>query len=482
MTPRLETLFTIQAARTPNAEAVLHAGASLTYGALDRLAEQVADRLRSLGAGPGTLIAVCLRRSPLMIAALLGVLKSGAAYLPLDPAYPSERLDYMLADSRAAALLTDNDVPLRLAYDGVVVDLRTPAQTGPGLPRLRRDAPRDLAYVLYTSGSTGRPKGVMLGHTAANLVEWARATFTKGELARVAATTSISFDPSVFELFAPLCTGGTVVLKANALKAFAPDERPTLLNCVPSVLAELCRMGAIPDSVQVINVGGELLKAPLVREVYRSTQVRAVYNHYGPTEATTCATVALAAPDADADPPIGRPIAGAELYVLDERGRLAAPEEVGEIYIGGPGLALGYLHRPELTAERFVASDRGRLYRTGDLGRWGLAGELEFIGRIDAQVKIRGVRVELGEIETALLQLAGVQNAAVVARPDALGRNRLVAFLQGPPQPTLPQLRAALKAWFPEHMLPEQLVLLDSLPLTLTGKVDRKALQASVAA
>lgn len=482
MTARLETLFTIQAARTPNAEAVLHAGVSLTYGALDRLAEQIADRLRRLGAGPGTLVAVCLRRTPLMVAALLGVLKSGGAYLPLDPAYPTERLDYMLADSGAAALLTDNDVPLRLAYDGVVVDLRTPAQAGPALPRLGRDGPRDLAYVLYTSGSTGRPKGVMLGHTAVNLVEWARATFTEGELARVAATTSIAFDPAVFELFAPLCTGGAVVLKANALKPFAPDERPTLLNCVPSVLAELCRMGAVPDSVQVINVGGELLKASLVREVYRRTAVRALYNHYGPTEATTCATVALAAPDAAADPPIGRPIAGAQLYVLDERGRLVGPGEIGEIHIGGPGLALGYLHRPELTAERFVASDRGRLYRTGDLGRWGPTGELEFIGRIDAQVKIRGVRVELGEIETALLQLAGVQNAAVVARPDALGRNRLIAFLQGPPQPTLPQLRAALKAWFPEHMLPEQLVLLDSLPLTLSGKVDRKALQASVAA
>jgi len=482
MSRRLETLFTIQACRTPNAEAVRHAGASLSYAALDRLAEQVADRLRRMDAGPGTLVAVCLRRTPLMVAALLGVLKAGAAYLPLDPAYPVERLDYLLADSGAAALLTDNDVPLRLAYDGVVVDLRTPAEAGPLLPRLRRDAPRDLAYVLYTSGSTGRPKGVMLGHTAVRLVDWARSAFTAGELSRVAATTSIAFDPSVFELFAPLCTGGTVVLKASPLKPFAPDERPTLLNCVPSVLAELCRMDAIPDSVRAINVGGERLKASLVREVHRRAPRAALYNHYGPTEATTCATVARVPPDADGDPPIGRPIAGAELHVLDPRGRLVAPGEIGEIFIGGPGLALGYLRRPELTAQRFVETAHGRLYRTGDLGRWTATGELAFVGRRDGQVKIRGVRVELGEIEAALQRLAGVQGAAVVARPDARGRNQLVAFLQGPPRPSLPQLRAALKAWLPEHMLPEQLVLLDALPLTLTGKVDRQALQASLAA
>ena len=178
MTPRLETLFAIQARRTPQAPAVLHAGACLTYAALDASAEQIAERLRRLGAGPGTLAAVCLRRTPLMIAALLGVLKTGAAYLPLDPAYPSERLGYMLADSGAAALLTDNDVGLRLAYDGLVVDLRTPAEADPAPVPLRRDAPRDLAYVLYTSGSTGLPKGVMLGHTAVNLVKWARSTLS----------------------------------------------------------------------------------------------------------------------------------------------------------------------------------------------------------------------------------------------------------------------------------------------------------------
>ncbi|CAN7568297.1 amino acid adenylation domain-containing protein [Phenylobacterium sp. LjRoot219] len=478
--PRLDGLFAAQVRRTPDAVAVLHAGARLSYAGLDAQATMLAQRLQDLGAGPGTLVGVCMRRTPQLIAALLGVLKAGGAYLPLDPAYPTERLDYMLADSGAGLLLTDSDASRRLAFDGVLIDLRASAAAEVVQPKLppRRATP-DLAYVLYTSGSTGRPKGVMLGHTAANLIAWARATFTAGELARVAATTSICFDPSVFEIFAPLCHGGTVVLKPTALKPFAPDERPTLLNCVPSVLAELCRMGAIPDSVRVINVGGEPLKAALVREVYRRTQVTALYNHYGPTEATTCATVALAAREAQTDPPIGRPIAGAELLVLDARGRLTAPGAIGEIHIGGPGLALGYLNRPELTAERFTPSEWGRLYRTGDLGRWAADGQLEFVGRLDAQVKIRGIRVELGEVEAALLRLAGVENAAVVARPDALGRNRLVAYLQAPAQPTLPQVRAALKHWAPEHMLPEQLVVLDALPLTLSGKVDRNALQLS---
>jgi amino acid adenylation domain-containing protein len=480
---RLETLFEAQARRTPDAVAVLHAGVGLRYRELDAQADALAGRLRRLGVGPGTLAGVCLGRTPQMVAALLAVLKAGGAYVPLDPAYPTERLDYMLADSGAAVLLADSDVPTRLAYDGAIVDLRPGA--GADVPKarapLRRKAPEDLApedlaYVIYTSGSTGRPKGVMLGHTATNLIEWARASFTSGELSRVAATTSICFDPSVFEIFAPICTGGTAILKRGALKLFAPDERPTLLNCVPSVLAELCRLDAIPDSVRIINVGGEPLKAALVREVYRRTNVEAVYNHYGPTEATTCAAVALVPRDVEADPPIGRPIAGAELFVLDPQGRPVQPGECGEIHIGGPGLALGYLNRPELTAERFTHSGRGRLYRTGDLGRWSANGELEFAGRLDQQVKIHGVRVELGEIEAALLRLVEVKQAAVVARPDASGRNRLVAFLQASPGPMLPQVRAALRRWLPEHMLPDELVALDVLPLTLSGKVDRSAL------
>jgi len=475
---RLEALFEAQARRTPAALAVLCPGEALSYAELDARADEIARRLRRLGAGPGTLVGVCLRRTPTMVAALLGVLKAGAAYVPLDPAYPTERLDYMLADSDAAVLLADNDVPGRLAYAGAVVDLRARAdrRAWPERRPVRRRAPPDLAYVIYTSGSTGRPKGVMLGHTAVSLVEWARAAFTAGELARVAATTSICFDPSVFEIFAPLGVGGAIILKPNALKPFTPDERPTMLNCVPTVLAELCRLGAVPASVRVINVGGEPLSAALTREVFRRTKAKALYNHYGPTEATTCATVALAPRQTQADPPIGRPIAGAEIFVLDVRGQPARPGQYGEIHIGGPGLALGYLHRPELTDARFRPSPWGRLYRTGDLGRWSGDGALEFAGRVDQQVKIRGLRVELGEVEAALMRLSGVEAAAVVARPDARGRNRLTAFLQAPAGPTLERVRAALRTWLPEHMLPEAVVVLDALPLTLSGKVDRNAL------
>lgn len=482
--PRLDALFAAQVRRTPQAPAVLHAGAALSYAELADQADRLAARLQRLGVGPGVLVALCMRRTPRLIAALLGVLQTGAAYLPLDPGYPAERLDFMLTDSGAGLLLTDSEAAGRLAFAGVRLDLlaaeaAAPAPAPAPARPLRRDAPAGLAYVLYTSGSTGRPKGVMLGHSAAHLVDWARAAFPNGELARVAATTSISFDPSVFEIFAPLCTGGAVILKANGLKPFAADERPTLLNCVPSVLAELCRLGAIPDSVRVVNVGGEPLTAALAREVYARSRVAAVYNHYGPTEATTCVAVARVAPGVEADPPIGRPIAGAELHVLDAEGRPAGPGEVGEIHIGGPGLALGYVNRPALTAARFVASPWGRLYRTGDLGRWSADGQLQFVGRRDAQVKIRGARVELGEIDAALLRLAGIENAAVVARRDARGRNRLVAFLQAATDPNLAQVRASLQTWLPEHMLPEELVVLEALPLTLTGKVDRQALLES---
>jgi amino acid adenylation domain-containing protein len=477
---RLDSLFAEQARRTPERVAVLHEGVSLRYGDLDAQSDQLAFRLRRLGAGPGTLVGVCMRRTPRMVTALLAVLKAGAAYVPLDPAYPTERLDYMLADSAAAILLADSDVSRRLAYDGAIVDLRVAEATIVRKARtpLRCNVPEDLAYVIYTSGSTGRPKGVMLGHSAVSLIEWAGAIFSGGELSRVAATTSICFDPSVFEIFAPICLGGTVILKRNALKPFTPVERPTLLNCVPTILTELCRLNAIPDSVRVINVGGEPLKASLVREVYRRSRVEAVYNHYGPTEATTCAAVARVPRDVETDPPIGRPVAGAELFVLNAQGRATAPGECGEICIGGPGLALGYLNRPDLTAERFIGSKWGRIYRTGDLGRWSVSGELEFAGRLDQQVKIRGLRVELGEIEAALVGLAGVENAAVVAQSDVNGRDRLVAYLQATPRPTLAQVRAALTSWLPDQMLPDQLVTLDALPLTLSGKVDRSALAA----
>ncbi|WP_133254214.1 amino acid adenylation domain-containing protein [Phenylobacterium deserti] len=476
---RLDVLFSQQARRTPRALAVLHRGTQLSYADLEAQADGIAKQLAAMGAGPGVLVGVCMRRTPRMLAGLLGVLKSGAAYLPLDPAYPDERLAFMLDDSAAALLLTDCALDRRLDFQGGVLDLSAdvPQVRGPGMVR-GVAGPSDLAYVIYTSGSTGRPKGVMLGHTAAGLVDWARKTFTRGEMARMAATTSICFDPSILEIFAPLCTGAAVVLKESALEPFTPDEQPTMLDGVPSAVAELCRAGALPDSVRVVNVGGEPLKAALVREIYARTRVEAVYNHYGPTEATTCATVALARRDQVDDPPIGRAIAGAKLHLLDAAGQPVKAGETGEIHIGGPSLAIGYLNQPELTAARFVQSRWGRLYRTGDLGRWTAASDLEFLGRIDDQVKIRGFRVEIGEVESALVRLPQVTDAAVLARPDAQGRTQLVAYLQSERPWSVAEVRAALKAWLPDHMLPARLVVLDAFPLTLSGKVDRNALPA----
>lgn len=478
---RLDALFEAQAHATPDAVAVIHRGSQLSYAELHARIGALAGRLRELGVGPGVIVAVGMERTPRMVAALLAVLTAGGAYLPLDPAYPTDRLDFMLADSRAGLMLTDCGLHERLRFGGLVFD---PAagdvvRTGPE-PQSR--APQALAYVIYTSGTTGRPKGVMLGHTATHLVDWARTTFADGQLARMAATTSISFDPSILEIFLPLCTGGTVVLKENALEPFARDERPTMLDCVPSALIELCRAGAVPDSVRVINIGGEPLKAALVREVYRRTRVEAVYNHYGPTEATTCATVARVGRETVAEPTIGRPIAGAEIRLLDSAGAPVDAGERGEICIGGAGLALGYLDRPELTAERFVESPWGRLYRTGDLGLWTGDGELEFAGRADGQVKIRGHRVELSEVEAALARLPGVRQAAAITRPDPSGRLQIVGYVQTDAPLSLREARSRLEAWLPAPMLPARLVTLEAFPLTLSGKVDRKALPDPAAA
>jgi amino acid adenylation domain-containing protein len=480
---RLDLLFAERAAKAPGKVALIHQGTTVRYGALDQRANRLAHHLIALGIGPGALVGVCMRRSPEMIVAILGVLKAGGAYVPLDPAYPTGRLDFMLADSAVSVLLTDSGVHERLNYRGRVLsptlDAAAIAARPSHAPPIPYDS-NDLAYVIYTSGSTGQPKGVMLGHSAIGLIEWARRTFTSAELSRVAATTSICFDPSVFEIFAPLCTGGAVVIKENALDPFSPEERPTMLNCVPSVLAELCRSDGVPESVRTINIGGEPLKATLVREVYRRTKVSAVYNHYGPTEATTCTTVALAPRDLEQDPPIGRPIAGAKVYVLDDQGRQVQSGAIGELYIGGQVLARGYLNRPELTAARFrddlLGPDAGRLYRTGDLVRWSPAGDLVFVGRVDQQVKLKGFRVELGEIENSLLRLPAVRDAAVIVKPDKTGSPQLVAYVESGAALTLREVRAELKLWLPEHMLPAQLVILDAFPLTLTGKIDRNAL------
>ena len=480
---RLHDRFVRQAQQYPERTALIHRGTSWRYGDLDQRSNQLARVLHDRGVEAGSLIGVCLERSADLVISLLAVLKAGCAYVPLDPGYPPERIAIMLEDSAPGIVVTRSSLWKDMAFGGAIFDLdrETPAMDasrhGP-LPAVG-DA-SGLACIFYTSGSTGRPKGVMLRHTATAMIDWAADTFPSGEMDRVAATTSICFDPSVFEIFAPLSFGGTVILKNNLLDPFDPSERPSMLNGVPTAFAKLAKTRQIPDSVRVINVGGERVTAKLVRAIYQNSCVHQVWNHYGPTEATICATVALVAPDVDEDPPIGRAIAGALLYVLDEARQPVAAGTIGELFIGGPAVAAGYLNRPDLTAMQFLpdpfGADGGRMYRTGDLVRFSDEGDLFFIGRKGRQVKFHGYRIELDDIEAALRRVPGVDDAAVLAieRDDVIGD--LVAALSSNETMTLAGVRKTLRAMLPVHMLPTKLLVLPLLPLTPSGKVDLHAL------
>ncbi len=481
---RLELLFEAQARATPDATALIHGGQSVTYAELDRRSNQFAQHLRTLGVGPEVAVAVCVRRSIHMVVALFGILKAGAAYVPLDWKYPPERLDYIMRDSASSVLVTQGSDGGGLPFAGQTLDLDRDAAIIAAAPDDRPKPLGDednLAYIIYTSGSTGRPKGVMLAHTATHLVDWTRHALSSEDVARVAATTSLSFDPSIFEIFVPLCLGGAVVIKASALEPFSDDENPTMLFGTPSVLSQLVSEGQIPESVRVINVGGEVVRSALIRDLYRASNVERIYNQYGPTEATTCTTVALLPRFADEHLPIGRPIGLARVHILDAEGSPVSEGAPGEIHIAGPVLARGYRNQSALTAESFVDDPfddaGGRMYRTGDLGRWSAAGELEFLGRIDDQVKLAGIRVEPGEVEAALLRLSHVHQAAVIVENNASGNARLRAYV-GTSKVLLPrELREQLSAWLPQYMLPAEFVFLDRLPLTVSGKIDRQALR-----
>lgn len=472
---RLDALFAAQVQATPRQIAVQFGEALLSYKQLDHLVDGFASDLLASGVGPGVLVALCVARTPVMIAMILAILKAGGAYLPLDHRYPAERLAFLLHDSAASVLVTDWSSPGWMGFGGSVLrPARDRLETLRRGPAPTPSGPSELAYVIYTSGSTGAPKGVMLGHGATRLVAWARTFYAPEERACIAATTSLCFDPSVFEIFVPLCTGGTVLLKEDALEPYGPAERPTMIDTAPSVLRELCRGGAIPQSARVVNVGGEALTRALADEVHRLRPDVALYNHYGPTEATTCATVARIVPGVADDPPIGRPVRGATVSLVSATGAPCASGEVGEIHIGGDALALGYLNRPDLTAERFPNGPNGRVYRTGDLGLE-RDGDLYFAGRVDRQVKIRGFRVEPAEIEAALLTHEGVEAALVVPRQAPAGL-QLVAYVQSRARPTSQVLRRGLASSLPTYMVPAHLIVLDALPRAVSGKIDLAAL------
>lgn len=488
----LHRWFEAQAVRTPHIPAVTFDGGALTYAQLNARANQLAHCLRARGVGPGALVGICVERSLEMVAGLLGVLKAGAAYVPLDPNYPAERLQFMLEDTQAAVLLTQARLrdslpahPATLALDADWPEIAR--QSGDNF--ICGATPDDLAYVIYTSGSTGTPKGVPIAHrSACSNLRWRQQTFPLGADDRMLQTYSFSFDPSVWAFFWPLVTGARLVLPrpdghgdSGYLVQTIVGERISVLGFGPAMLGALLDEPGIEQcrSLRHVFCGGEALPGALARR-FHDLLPADLHNVYGPTEATIDATWWTCQRGAETDTvPIGHPLPQTQAYLLGEDGQSGAE---GELCLAGVGLSPGYLNRPELTAQKFIANPfgAGRLYRTGDLARRRPDGALEYGGRLDHQVKLRGFRIELGEIEAALLRRPGVKEAAVIAREDRPGDKRLAAYVVAGPDDALKvsELRDALTGTLPAFMVPSRFVLLPSLPLTPNGKVDRNALLA----
>jgi amino acid adenylation domain-containing protein len=472
----LHELVAEQAARTPDAIALEHAGESTSYRELDRAANRLAHRLREQGIGPESLVALCLPRSPELVVAMLGVLKAGAAYLPVDPAYPQERIELLLDDSRAKLVLRE------------LPDLRGARDDEPD----PLAGPDDLAYVIYTSGSTGRPKGAGVTHRGVvNHVLWCTRAFETERGLGAPVHSPVGFDFTVSPLWSPLVCGRTAVLvpEEEPLAALADMLRTTkgfsFVKLTPShleLLTEWLGPRALAESTRTLVLAGEQLTGDVLARVREAAPDLRVINDYGPTEASVATTAyEVPAGELPSTVPIGTPIDNAVARVLDDGLRAVPPGVAGELHVGGEGLGRGYLDRPGLTAERFVPdpfSSRpgARLYRTGDLVRLRPDGLLEFVGRDDDQVKLRGHRIELGEVEAVLREHAQVRDAAVTVREDIPGDRRLVAYTVGDAEPG--RLRAHLAARLPEPMLPAAYVRLEELPLNAHGKVDRRALPA----
>jgi len=498
-------LFEQQVDENPDAPALIYGQQQVSYRELEERANQLAHYLRSEGVGADTLVAVCLERSIEMVVTLLGVLKAGGAYLPLDSSYPAERLRYMLVDSEAKLLVTAAkfaELFLETTTRTLYVE-NLAEQLGPqSRVRLKSDAaPAHLAYVIYTSGSTGQPKGVMITHRGlVNYLYWARRAYEVSSEKKnggngSALHSSIGFDLSITSLWLPLVAGESVLLVSEELGlegliATLREQGPfRVVKLTPPHLALLNQQLSSDElrrSAQVVVIGGEALASERVRVWRDHAPETRLINEYGPTETVVgcCVYEVNGETSREGDVAIGRPIANTQLYVLDGRMEPVPAGVADELYIGGEGLARGYLRRPELTAQRFVphpfAEDGGaRLYRTGDLARYRSDGELEFLGRLDEQVKVRGYRIELGEIESVLRECEGVKEAVVVVE-DAEAEKRLIGYVVAEPEVELrvEQMRAQLREQLPEYMIPAVFMELEKLPLTVNGKVDRRALPA----
>ena len=485
----IHSLFEEQAQRTPDELAIIHGNQHLTYAELDQRANRLATTLRQQGIGPESLVALYMERSLDMLTGILGILKAGGAYVPLDPAYPANRVAYILDDCQATVVVTQQHLRNRLPAHNAHVLCIEEIQATTSEPELLASKARvnDLAYIIYTSGSTGKPKGVAITHrNAVAFLSWAKSVFTLEELAGVLASTSVCFDLSIFELFTPLISGGTVILARNILElpTLSPARPITLLNTVPSALHEVLREHPLPSTVRTVNLAGEPLPGSLVEQVYQQAGVQRVYNLYGPSETTTYSTYTLVERGIQ-KPTIGRPIANTQVHILDAHLHPVPVGVPGELYIGGDGVTRGYLHKPEWTAQRFIPDPfrtqaNAQLYKTGDLARYLPNGDIDFLGRADSQVKLRGFRIELGEIETLLRQQAGIHEAAVLVREEQSGNKRLVAYIV-PTGSTAFQrepVRQALQEELPDYMVPSLFVVLDALPVTPNGKLDRQTLLA----
>ena len=482
----LATLCAAQVERTPDAIALISGEQQLSFAELHEQAARLARRLVALGVRPGVVVGIALPRTPTLVIAVLAVHKAGGAYLALDPSYPTDRIRFIVADAAAPVILTNATLAHVFADSGARLLFDTePATIETELTEPVPACSGDLAYVLYTSGSTGRPKAVGIEHrNLINLISWGRSIVSDAELRGLLFSTSLNFDLSAFEMFLPLAFGGCIVLVEDllALQSTPRREMVRLVNTGPSLLNVLLRTSGLPPGVTTVILAGEKLSRRLATSVFEAAPGIRLLNCYGPTETTVYSSWALIDPADRSEPTIGRAIWNTTLHVLDTGRALVPPGAEGELFIGGAGVARGYLGRPELTADRFTPNPYGpgQLYRSGDRVRWRPDGELEFLGRADDQIKINGVRVEPGEIEATLLALSGIAAAVVKLYEDATSVPRLTAYLvpsTGAVTAT-ETVRAALEQQLPRNMVPSFFVWLDAMPMTPNGKLDRKALPA----